>query len=129
MINLKNTSGIGSKLTLLTIDKSISVAVTTTILVIMYLTAKQQIRTDTREQAKIMERHTHNRREFWEWIVSLSSTGDFIQDTKDIYERRRWYPEPGRTWWEICSEKFHQSTDDEVYMAYQRLAKNPRKVQ
>ncbi len=67
------------------------------------------------------------RREFWEWVISLPSTdsprGDFIQETRDEYERLSWYPEPDKKWWEACSEKFHQRAGDEVYMIYQRLAK------
>ena len=68
-----------------------------------------------------------SRRDFWEWIISLSTTdnplGDFVQDTKDIYEGQSWNPEPGKEWWEVCSEKFHQRADDTVYVVYQILAK------
>ncbi|MCY3629965.1 MAG: hypothetical protein OXG94_08140 [Bacteroidetes bacterium] len=68
-----------------------------------------------------------NRRDFWEWTVSLPTTdnplGDFVQDTKDIYESESWHPEPGKEWWEVCSEKFNRWADGEVYAVYQTLAK------
>lgn len=68
-----------------------------------------------------------DRRDFWQSIISLPTTddpvGDFVQDTKDIYESESWDPEPGKEWWEVCSEKFHRGADDVVYAVYERLAK------
>lgn len=68
-----------------------------------------------------------DRQDFWHWIISLPTTddpvGDFVQDAKDIYESESWDPEPGKEWWEVCSEKFHRGADDVVYAVYQRLAK------
>ena len=67
-----------------------------------------------------------NRRDFWQWITSLPTTdnpaGDFVQDTKDIYEFQSWDPDPGKEWWEVCSEKFYHRADDVVYAVYQGLA-------
>ena len=67
-----------------------------------------------------------DRPDFWQWIISLPTTdnpvGDFVQDAKDIYEIESWDPEPGKEWWEVCSEKFYHRADDVVYAVYQGLA-------
>lgn len=67
------------------------------------------------------------RRVFWQWIISLPATdnpvGDFVQDATDIYESESWNPEPGKEWWEVCSEKFYHRADDVVYAVYEGLAK------
>ena len=67
------------------------------------------------------------KREFWQYIISLPTTdnpeGDFVQEAKDIYEFESWHPEPGKEWWEVCSEKFYHRADDVVYAVYQGLAK------
>ena len=70
-----------------------------------------------------------DRRDFWEWIISLPTTdnppGDFIQDTKDIHESESWHPEPGKEWWEVCTEKFNQRAD----AVYQKLAERFQRQQ
>lgn len=93
---------------------------------------KQKMNYHVREPRKNQDNATDpsDRREFWEWVVSLPPTdcpkGDFVQDAKDQYEKLIWHPEPGREWWRVCSETFYQNADDVVYKVYQRLAKKFR---